>query len=148
MMRIVSFCEKYDSDADPGFLAIAVAQSVVLDQPRYLLLLGFAETDELRSDVPMAHLLATLEEYHGRRVVMISQLEHDPDAGRFSDEVYTEGLRQVREWALSLGASTIRVWARTEQVARVFEKRAGFVRSPRVLMTLELDEAEADGGES
>ena len=130
LVRIRDFCGKYDSDADPGLLCCAVAQDTWAATPRHLLLVGVEDGQAV------GHLLATIEEYYGNRVVMVAQLERDRNIGTLSDELYAEGIQQVVDWGKALGAVGLRVWARTDRVAKLFARRLGFKPSPRVLMNL------------
>jgi hypothetical protein len=134
--RIELFCANYESDADRDILFEQVTKNYFDASPRMLFLV--AEED----GKVVAHLVAQIEEYYGARYVSIIQYWRDKGI-RIPDEMKADAFRQLIHWGKMMATDKVRIWARNEEVAQVFEKTYGFVRDKRIIMNASLSEIAA-----
>lgn len=134
--RIEAFCRAYDSDADIPTLWQTLAENFASPGPQSIPLL-------LLDDKGMAigHLLVCIEDWVGRRVCSIVQLEVD---GALSAEVIDPAFDWIKRWAIAQGCEILQCFARNDAVARLFRQKYGF-EAARTLMRQRLVKAEASG---
>lgn len=122
--RITSFCNTYESDAQPQMLEDIIVAHYVNRDDKMLLLACIVD------DVVVAHLLATLDVWCGARYATIVQYE--ADKGKMSSTDRAEGYKMLEAWAQSHSAD-LQILARNPKMAKLFARYHGF--SPlRVLM--------------
>jgi hypothetical protein len=129
--RALSFNERYDSDADPNIFAETIAAEYFNPQPKMLCFIVMA------GSVPVAHCMFVIEEFYGDHVVNMLQYEKD-DGWKVPNEFKAEVYQFVVDWCSLMGVKKIRIIARNDEVARIFEKKYGFERSERVIMNQSL----------
>lgn len=143
--RIVDFCRKYESEADPELMYSEVCRNFFLENPSMVVFVGLNERGAI-----VAHLLAAIEEYFGNRRVTVLQYWKDHGESIGLDQK-AEVLEAVAQWGQRCGATEMKIYARNEQVAQIFEKY-GFKRDKKVIMNAPLEsftakEEGADGGQ-
>lgn len=126
--RIVSFCQSFHSDADPYILAEAAAEAYFSESPGMIM---FAAVDD--SGKVVAHLLASMEDYYGKKSVNVIQYWKDSGV-KLPDHIYAGFWSFVNTWAEFNGAEDIKMTARNRAVADVLAKH-GFTETGRVLMS-------------
>lgn len=126
--RIIEFCEKYGSDADPGRLIRSVATNYIAEPP-ILRAFGFVETKKFEDGTAIStlrgHVLVEVDEWAGRRCLTVVQFEIDHGYG-ITPELLQHGRSVLDEWARLEKATDVRIVARNEAVARLFRSRYGY----------------------
>lgn len=131
--RIIDFCIKYESEADPEIMYEEIVKSYVMPSPPMAL---FAAVDDDGKIV--SHMVATIEVFFGSRSVSILQYWKD-DEVKVPDEMKFQVFEALRDWGEACGATRFRVYARNEVVAKIFETKYGFQRDRKVMMNTPLD---------
>lgn len=132
--RIAEFCEKYDSDAHAPTLWQTLVENFASPGPQSIPILLLNDKGEA-----IGHLLVCIEDWVGRRVCSIVQLEVD---GVLSTEVVGPAYDWVKRWAMAQGCEILQCFARNDVVARLFRQKYGFEAS-RTLMRQRLVKEEA-----
>lgn len=129
ILRIVKFCQQYDSDADAKKLVAQLKTNFVYSEPNgYILLL-------LEGQTVVGHILVAMEEWFGTKMATIIQLEIDKPMDR---ELQKRALEDVENWARLKGATFVQCMARNDTVARAFSIYHGFTRQ-RIMMRKSLE---------
>lgn len=129
--RIEKFCDRFGSEADPNIFFEAIARSYFSETPDMLLFAAVQEGNIV------AHALYTFENFYGHKYVNMMQYWVDEECKvsyQFKEMVF----RDVAAWAKEIGTDDVRIWARNEEVADLFEKVYGFERSEKVIMDTSL----------
>ncbi len=133
-VRALQFCEKYQSDTDPVWLA-QLLYNVLKNQPHLVYVI--VAVDELGGIV--AHAIVFVDSYGALgAVAMWLQTEKDMEVGLEDWSAIGDlSLRLVKEWMVSLKIKTALSYALTPALARL-DQRVGF-KVYRTLTRLDLD---------
>lgn len=131
--RAGEFCGRFDSEADPGLLFAEIAENHFSDFPSMLCFVGHVD-GEMK-----AHVIFRIENFMGHRFVNVMQYWHD-DGAQVPVEFKHDVFEIVLNWAASAGIDDVRIWARNEGVAKIFEGIYGFRRREIVIMDASLRE--------
>lgn len=129
--RIEQFCSRYESEANPDIFFEALTESYYSVSPGFLMFAGIEDGKMI------GHAVYSMENFYGHKYVNMMQYWVDPDCKidyKFKEKVF----RDVKVWADEAGTDDVRIWARNEQVAELFEKVYGFERSEKVIMETSL----------
>ena len=129
-----SFAEKFGTWTDIDNLSSQIAIAYGSDTPPIMLLVALDDDERVRS-----HLIAVLDDFFGSRTMCILQWEKDKDFD-LPAELKLEAIEYLRLWATHNGVDKIRIFARNDRVAQLFESRYGFTRDERVQMTASFDD--------
>lgn len=135
LSRVLSFCEKYDSDADKNVLFAEVVREMHTLDPS---ITGWVIYREDTMEV-VAHCLVAVENYFGSRSVSVLQAELD-EQHRPGRGVITEVWKKVKAYAYTRYIDRIKIMARNHKVARVFRRFYGFKESERRVMTYDISD--------
>lgn len=125
LQRIKSFCERYGTDADVIVMMEYITGMYYNKTPSMMLFVIVDEDEKI-----IAHALVSIEDFFGSKYINILQYERDE---KFPGDEKKKFFDFITEWGLTNGADRIKIQARNEAVAGLFEKY-GFSRSERVLM--------------
>ncbi len=117
--RVREFCTKYDSEGDPVAVDATIRTEFVRPTPGVV---GFLHLDELGT--PIGHLLASVGDWMGTKIVTILQVESD----RVTPPLAEAMLDWLSRWGTKNGAKSIHCTTRNEALARLFSKKYGFER--------------------
>jgi len=122
--RVKEFCTKYDSDADSDALCRFLRLSFVSDKPTAFMAVG------LDGDgVVVGHLLAIVEQWFGKPVCTILQLESED---KIPKEVWDDTMSALRTFGKVHNIEFFQLAARSEAAARLF-RRYGFQRTRTIM---------------
>lgn len=130
--RVVDFCNKFDSDADPNVLFEAVTRSFYDPSPSLLLLAAVND-----AGCVVAHLIGSMEEYFGSRYVNVLQFWKDSGV-TLPAELKEKAAGALVAWGHANGTDTLRVWARNRWVAEHLKKDYSLVEEERVILSAPL----------
>jgi len=133
LRRVIDFADKYDLDSDPEILWHTITNAMVV-QNSDMLILGAVE-----DDVMHGHLLVRIVNNDGMLIALITQLAIDMDEREGREETIQAGMEVIHAFATSRGATRVRCWAMSEELAIMF-KRFGFEPKDYVLMDIALEE--------
>lgn len=103
--RVRSFCERYDTDSAPGYLAQVVVEHFVAEPEDKLPVRALVA---LQGETMVGHLLVEVSQWSGRTYATITQLEADVAIPR---QQMIDAFEQIAWWAKHKGASILRVLA-------------------------------------
>lgn len=138
--RIGLFCAKYGSVADPALLRQSVSNHFAVGSP---LVLAVALVDSPAGLV--GHLLAETSDWAGSRFATILQYELDVP---MPEDFRKRHFARIEEWARSIGAAGVQVFARNRAVARAF-RRYGLLEDATLMrkaLTPEGEQGVKEGG--
>jgi hypothetical protein len=133
-VRALEFCEKYQSDTDPVWLA-QLLYNVLRNQPHLVyVIVAVDKFNEIA-----AHAIVFVDSYGALgAVAMWLQTEKNGDLGLEDWSAINDlALRLVKEWMVSLKIKTALSYALTPALARL-DQRAGF-RTYRTITRMDLD---------
>jgi len=131
LARAVRFVRANGISGDPDVIWGTLAVQMIMDNPTQLILAAVEDSGKVRG-----HFIARLLDFDGELQVMITQLEIDRDAREDREVVMQNGMAMTIEWAKSLGATTVRCWAMTPTLAKLFER---FGLEPKDYVLMERD---------
>lgn len=131
--RIKEFCMRYESDADHAILFEEVTRNYFSATPNMLIYVG------LIGGEIAAHAVATIDNYYGHKCVNLLQYWKQ-DEVKVPDEVKIAVLVDLIRWGKEAGTDKLRIWARNEEIANIFERKYGFKRDQRIIMNTSLTE--------
>ena len=122
--RIRAFINEYSSDVNADYLIQWLRMSFISNGPTALMLVAVDD-----DGIVTGHLVALAEQWFGKPVVSIIQLESDEP---LTPDVVAQGEHAIRAFAIYSKAEHVQIAARNKAAARLFARR-GFVEG-RVLM--------------
>jgi hypothetical protein len=130
--RVERFCEKYESESDLDVLFESITESYYSDRPGIICYLG------VENGISVAHSMISLEQFFGHHYINMLQYWRDPSV-KVPYKIKEMVFREIIKWGREMGIDDMRIWARNEEVAQLFENVYGFERSEHIIMNASLE---------